>query len=201
MWSVTDGWNAESVADSLNATGDAPIYAARAFAVFNMTPNNVTGLSASRSGTTVTLTGFSTAPNLTYRAGHTIFWVSNTGTITGGTYTVTGVTDTELTFTHGTSGAASGTGELQQGTIARSGNITNVCIAGTGIGYLNTWVDVPDNPVLSGAATASVVGRGATISLRFGEAYTGASVAFNCLEQTGTTNALLTSTRVTAILS
>jgi hypothetical protein len=201
-WTTEDGWSEQTAKQSLNATGSAPIYAARAFVVFDFTTNaDVTGLSYVRAGTTVTVTGFSVDARTLYRVGHTITVNVSTGTMVGGIYVVTGVTDTTVTFTHGTSGAASGNCSFAQFSILRSGNVSSVADGGTGIGFVNATEDWPAYPMVSGSARASIAGRAGTISPRATAAYTQQCVAINCFEQQGSSNVFLDSALATVIIS
>ena len=133
----------------LNATGDAPIYACRAWVNFNAVPLNGT---YSQSGTTVTVTmiahGMSVGQNVNLSV--------TSGTALSGSYPVATVIDANtFTYTAGTS--LTTTGNITRNTFIRgSGNVLGITDNGVGDYTVNFITAMPDtNYVINGTGSVS----------------------------------------------
>jgi len=145
------------LATALNASGAAPIYAARAWVSFNGAANTNLSGTYSQSGTTVTVTA--TAHGLI--VGSSISVDITTGTGVDGIYTVATITDANIfTYTAGTSLTTSGNITILRNTIRASGNVSSITDNGAGDFTLNFTTALPD-------ANYSVVGSASTATGNF----------------------------------
>lgn len=131
-----------SMRAGFSATGNAPVFAARAWINFYGVP---TGGTYSRTGTLVTVNmtahGMSTGmvANLTFSAG-------TGGTATSGSYTITSTGLDSFTVTDTASGSISGSPSVTRNTYIRaSGNVTSLTTNGTGVYTVNFATALPDN--------------------------------------------------------
>lgn len=179
--------NAPAVKTALNATGSAPIYAARAFVGFSgMTMDNIGGTYV-RTGTTVVIT---LASSTNVSVGDYIYFDATSGTAADAYATVTAVSvdGLQVTFTHVTSGNTSGNCNFIKGLIRCSGNIAFVMVQASGVGFFGHFITPPPDTnylVIHRADTATLGDIGqfqnaSPINVEYFQAcsgYLGASVA------------------------
>lgn len=122
---TTNIWATVAPTALTNTTGNAPYYGARAFVSFNMKNSAiVSACTYSQAGTQVTL---DFAPNThNYQPGHYISTNITSGSGVDGTYLITAVTQTTVTYIAGTSLATAGTATVTRFAIYNSGNVANV---------------------------------------------------------------------------
>lgn len=160
-WSLTPPTSSDisdfdsGVASALNATGSAPIYAARAWVNFNGNSNTLlTGLTYVRTGFIVVINFGTSNPGLS--SGDWIYFDSSSGTAADGLYQLSAVgmsgSDYTATFTHAASSNTNGNCQLQRMAIRGSGNISSIADTAAGDYYANFSTDLPD-------ANYAVVGR------------------------------------------
>ena len=163
---IIGGVDPNQLKSELNATGDAPIYAIRAKGLIDMTTAaNVTGLTYVRTGTTVVVSGITSAANI--RVGHLVY-VDFAAGATDGSFVVTAVTDTTFTFEHGTSGNVSGSCSLPRFAV-NGANIAFASDLGTGLGYVGFLVDMDDDEYAIGqCGQSNTAGRMFNMSVTSG---------------------------------
>lgn len=171
-WSLTPPTSSDisdfntGVASALNASGSAPIYAARAWVNFNGNSNQVTGGTYVRTGFIVVINFGAVDPGLS--SGDWIYFDSTSGTAADGLYQLSAVgmsgSDYTATFTHAASANTSGSCQTQKMAIRGSGNVSSIADTSAGYYYLNFSTDMPDsNYAVDGRASltdAAGVGNG-----------------------------------------
>lgn len=165
---VTPSTLLSGVKNHLNATGDAPMFACRAWVNFNGVPLNGT---YSQSGTTVTVTMTAHGMSVGQKVNLTI----TSGTAVSGNYTVSTVIDANtFTYTAGTSLTTSGN-VTQNNFIRGSGNVLGITDNGVGDYAVNFITAMRDaNYIVNGTGSLSV-GNGTTVGALVTEKISGLS--------------------------